>query len=628
MRHSLLLLCAGDASLHIRHRWATDPTRTYDVAIVYYGNDPAVARRYQSEADYYVRRPGPKWALVRHVLLTTRWWRRYDYVAFPDDDLALRVGQWNHLFALARTHKLDLCQPALVDNGPQYVKHAHLVVKPNTVLRHTTFVEIMAPVFSRRALLRSYRVLTDARIKSGWGIDYVLPQRVLPATHGYTVAVVDAVPMVHTKPLSVVDSAALASSFYTRFRIDPEAELRYFLRAYKARKQPPRVLREVPAPVDYRRRSRRLPSAVDSRRTRKSARASGGPVALGCGIRLPAYLQSNLDREMRPWEAADTPDSVARFDPATLPKYYSKVPLGFHARIRDNALTVVKDLGSFQSRNQSTVQMLHDVLAMYRVPDCEFLVCTDDKPAPPDVPTVPLFVMAKRASQRYLTYPDHTFYDWPEAQTGPWDVERHALRKADNARAKTTKTPAAMFRGNATTAYVRQHLVDTSPHRPELDVEDVRVGAGVGTVVPLHEHGQWKYLLHLPGISYAARLKYLLQTRSVVLYVRKRPEYEYREFWYDYLDQHPQSCVVVADTNRYHPVTGKRQKDPRTGKWDDRANHRIVRDIVRTVRTLEADAAAYARHVQANTAWRREFGYATVLGYWASLLRRYEGVMG
>ena len=43
-------------------------------------------------------------------------------MAFPDDDLTLRVDQWNHLFALARTHKLDLCQPALVDNGPQYVK--------------------------------------------------------------------------------------------------------------------------------------------------------------------------------------------------------------------------------------------------------------------------------------------------------------------------------------------------------------------------------------------------------------------------------------------------------------------------------------------------------------------------
>ena len=109
------------------------------------------------------------------------------------------------------------------------------------------------------------------------------------------------------------------------------------------------------------------------------------------------------------------------------------------------------------------------------------------------------------------------------------------LRKADDVRA--TKTPTTMFRGNATTAYVRQHLADASPHHPELDVEDVRVGAGIGTVVPLHAHGQWKYLLHFPGISYAARLKYLLHTRSVVLYVRKRPEYEYREFWYDYLER-------------------------------------------------------------------------------------------
>ena len=48
----LLLLCAGDASLHTRHRWATDPAHTYDVAIVYYGDDPAV--------DHYVKRAGLK----------------------------------------------------------------------------------------------------------------------------------------------------------------------------------------------------------------------------------------------------------------------------------------------------------------------------------------------------------------------------------------------------------------------------------------------------------------------------------------------------------------------------------------------------------------------------------------
>lgn len=44
----------------------------------------------------------------------------------------------------------------------------------------------------------------------------------------------------------------------------------------------------------------------------------------------------------------------------------------------------------------------------------------------------------------------------------------------------------------------------------------------------VYEHCKYKYLLHIPGNSYSARLKYLLGCGSVVLVMPS----EFQEFWY------------------------------------------------------------------------------------------------
>ena len=35
--------------------------------------------------------------------------------------------------------------------------------------------------------------------------------------------------------------------------------------------------------------------------------------------------------------------------------------------------------------------------------------------------------MAKKEYERYLTYPDHTFYNWAEAKTKSWTNERNSI---------------------------------------------------------------------------------------------------------------------------------------------------------------------------------------------------------
>jgi hypothetical protein len=80
-RDVLVIVCAGDTSLHDYERWyALD--RTYDLCVVYYGNDAKVAERYQRDSDHYHAQQGPKWQLIRAILkkgLHTK----YKYIWMP-----------------------------------------------------------------------------------------------------------------------------------------------------------------------------------------------------------------------------------------------------------------------------------------------------------------------------------------------------------------------------------------------------------------------------------------------------------------------------------------------------------------------------------------------------------------
>ena len=508
-RDNLVVVCAGDQSLHQRSHchWA-HPSRTYDLATLYYGKDTAKQKEYQTDSEYFHKDVNPKWTLIRNFFASCTHIHRYAFVAFPDDDLHITPTDWNRLFEIGRQHRLDLFQPSLVNNGPQYIKHTHLVTQPQNVLRFSNFVEIMTPVFSRRALSKASSVLRDAHIKSGWGVDYVLPKAVLPhhrynypprhhVNHNtYQVAVVDGVPITHTKPLG--DSVqASKSSFYKTFNINPEAEMRYFMHKYKVRQFTPQTLRCVPVRANYAvqfstcatatprptPRPTRRASTTNQSKTKTKAKPRTTPTHAHSHLtptdstNLPSYLSSNIQTE---WQAVTHHQHPQYNKPTDIHKFYHKITYGFHARIRHNQLRVIRDFGSYESRNINTLRMLHDVVCRYKIHDVDILVSTDDVVRSPDVRGVPILCMAKKASQTYMTYPDHSFYQWAEAHTGSWDTERANIANAHRTYPTTKKTPTAFFRGNVDTAYVRKHLARecaaSKTKSSVLDVVDVKVG--------------------------------------------------------------------------------------------------------------------------------------------------------
>lgn len=126
---------------------------------------------------------------------------RYAYVGLIDDDIALGWSDLNRLLAIAAEQGLDSFQAALTADS----HHAHhwLIARPGQTLRHLPWVEVMMP-FYRTALFMAGGDYY-ARSISSYGLDqFVFPalQKLLGLEK---VAVIDAVPVRHTRPITSDD---------------------------------------------------------------------------------------------------------------------------------------------------------------------------------------------------------------------------------------------------------------------------------------------------------------------------------------------------------------------------------------------------------------------------------------
>tara|TARA_B100000963_G_C22633491_1_gene676271 strand:+ start:45 stop:821 length:777 start_codon:yes stop_codon:yes gene_type:complete len=235
---NIIIICAGDDSYHHKKKWFAK-SRKYILCVNYFGSKNNMKKNYRDECDIYIESQGPKWVIIRNILMKTKFWKKFDFIAFPDDDLDITVTKWNKLFQYGHKYNLNLYQPALVDNGPEYIVHTHLTQHTECDFRYSDFVEIMIPIFSKNALKKSFKILSDSMIKSGWGVDYIIPRNIL---RNKGVAIIDSVPITHTKPLAHSNSSK-KSSFYKKYNIDPEKELKYFLKKYKGRTYQQHTLR-------------------------------------------------------------------------------------------------------------------------------------------------------------------------------------------------------------------------------------------------------------------------------------------------------------------------------------------------------------------------------------------------
>ena len=204
--------------------WAHSADREWDLFMNYYD---ATGLRH-GLGEYAVFQKGTKFSAMK--LLLDRYpeiFGAYEHILFLDDDIATTAQALNDLFAACQRDALDLAQMSLTRGSACNWPH---LFSRNGVdgPRKVSAVEIMMPVFSRRAL--RWIAPTLGQSISGFGLDLVWGQ--LVGKRGGRIAVLDGISATH---LRGVDQAGGAYySYLRRHGVNAKAELWTLLKAYGA----------------------------------------------------------------------------------------------------------------------------------------------------------------------------------------------------------------------------------------------------------------------------------------------------------------------------------------------------------------------------------------------------------
>jgi len=198
LRPNLVVLPAGPESLHDRwfEDFSTMPlTRNWDLCIGWYGQDrPDMGM----ECDYLAHIPQTKKFRLIHDLFhadSPLW--NYEAIWLPDDDLLATGNGINRMFHLFRKFGLDLGQPSLLEGEDCFPNHPVTIRRAGSDVRYEPFVEIMCPVFSRRALKICIGSMRD--VESGYGLDHLWPA-FLGHPRG-RMGIIDGSAVIHTRPI-------------------------------------------------------------------------------------------------------------------------------------------------------------------------------------------------------------------------------------------------------------------------------------------------------------------------------------------------------------------------------------------------------------------------------------------
>jgi len=191
-RKNLVILCAGDASVHAQ--WLTGPERNFDLFISYFGSNK---NRYADDGEYYQQQTGLKYPTTARILRAhPALIERYTHFWLPDEDLITDTASINRLFDYAAAYQLALAQPAQTRDSHQ--TWPLLLHNPRYQLRFTRFVEVMAPLFDRAALHTCLPTFTQSQ--TGFGLDLIWPS-LLRSRGARAIAIIDAVQVCHSRPV-------------------------------------------------------------------------------------------------------------------------------------------------------------------------------------------------------------------------------------------------------------------------------------------------------------------------------------------------------------------------------------------------------------------------------------------
>eukprot|EP00891_Asterochloris_glomerata_P006950 jgi/Astpho2/6950/Aster-01812 len=210
-RTNLVIAPVADTSEH--RLWLRDfPSANWDMVAIYYGSN---ATTFDCEECIHVEaNRGPKWQVVYQFTqgeaFKKLYSKQYQQVYIPDDDIIQTTAIINSIFDIQARYSLDLCQPSLCSPTESYTWTVGLWKELPTVLRYTTFIEVMVTQFSMDFFLSDV-VDTLRYAESAYGLDWVWPFKLgFPQDR---IAIIDEVCVIH--PTKATQSLGKASMYDT-----------------------------------------------------------------------------------------------------------------------------------------------------------------------------------------------------------------------------------------------------------------------------------------------------------------------------------------------------------------------------------------------------------------------------
>ena len=170
--YAIFTSAGNNTSFHLT--WGCiNPSRKYDVWVVYYGDNDEIYNVYSKYVDYIEKRKGSKFQNFYYIFQKHKEkLLSYDYIFIADDDIIITPENIELMFETTKTYNLWISQPSFKHESK--ISWGITKNKPHLKLAYTNFVEVNTPVICTKKLEQWMEKYDPILI--GWGIDLLFIQ--------------------------------------------------------------------------------------------------------------------------------------------------------------------------------------------------------------------------------------------------------------------------------------------------------------------------------------------------------------------------------------------------------------------------------------------------------------------
>lgn len=199
---NLLITTVGKRSLTVCREWL-GRRRNYDTFFIFYDNHGS--EEFKHLPDYFKVQAGYKYPSIHKILNDNKdLLSDYEFFFMPDDDVRISTTNINKLFAFASKKNMLICQPSLF---PKNLTWRITANNSDTKYRYVRMIEIMCPLFSKKALRSCLPSFIENQ--SGFGLEAAWVKLLTPSTSQF--AIYDQVVATHENPHDINNGSLYTS---------------------------------------------------------------------------------------------------------------------------------------------------------------------------------------------------------------------------------------------------------------------------------------------------------------------------------------------------------------------------------------------------------------------------------